>query len=315
MIPAQIGFGQVKDIYDNEGGDRIKVFIAGEDNFKQTDGGKKDVKPDDESLWKDAIPFMPKFFHVKPKVGEWVFIVSSQNTNYYMGPIIAQKDDMYFCGDGEYDKFLTGGLSQKNSYNEVVEPNAEGTYTVSKPYGFGKDDEISLDGRKNASVTLRDNDAILSSGVRKFTPNNEHPFSINQDGDQAFIDLKYEDDKDSTEYGYKSTATINADKIFLIGNKTRYDKWDPNIKLINKNGDILEKDKTDDSDHVDEIYNATSPLPYGDKLVEFLELFRDAFKEHVHWLKTPMLKDESANVVKLLDYDLGSLLSDNVKIN
>ena len=292
-----IRYAKVLSTKDVEGGDRLMVYVTPENSMLST------------GMW--AFPLLPKILYVKPKVGEWVLILSSSNMNYYIGPVIAQKTDMNFCGDGIYDKFIPGG--------EAV-PEA----TDDKWDGFAKDSEVGIEGRKNSSIIVRDNDVLLSSGLRKATPNKDSDgvsFSVNNDGDESFIDLKYDEEKNIDEgdiNNFRSTATVHADKIFLVGKTSNYDKWNPSVKFINnKTGDILGREKIGNGmcDNMDELNNATSPLAYGDKLVEFLELFRDAFKEHVHWLKTPILADESSSVMKLLNYNLDKLLSNNVKIN
>ena len=290
-----VRFGTVTSTRDIEGGDRVMVQI----------------KTDEKEEW--AFPLLPKMLYIKPKVGEEVFILSSSNNNFYVGPIIAQKKfDIENCSAGTYSKFIVGG--------EVI-PDAESNNWN----GFAKDDEIAIEGRKHSSIILRDNDVILSSGLRNTVDSNDEikdsRFKVNDRGDESFIDLKYDEEKvidEEDTNDFRSTATIHADKIFLVGKNSKYDRWDPSVRFVNaKTGEILGREQEGNTvcDNMADLNEATSPLPYGDKLIEFLDLFREAFREHVHRLKTPLLENEKASVRKLLDYDLNKLLSDNVKIN
>ena len=65
---------------------------------------------------------------------------------------------------------------------------------------------------------------------------------------------------------------------------------------------------------MDEIIEKAHKLPYGDVLVEFLNLFRDAFLKHTHNFPTmPTCPDP--NVVNLSLFDTNEILSKNIRIN
>ena len=80
--------GTVLDIYDEQGGDRIKVALEPVDNFKSS---KEEID--------FAIPALPKFLHVKPKIDEKVLIITEDPNNpdtqrYYIGPLISQENKL-----------------------------------------------------------------------------------------------------------------------------------------------------------------------------------------------------------------------------
>ena len=60
--------GRVIDLHDEQGGDRIKVALEPVDNFKS---GKEEIDY--------AIPCIPKFLHIKPKLNEQVLVIVSQD--------------------------------------------------------------------------------------------------------------------------------------------------------------------------------------------------------------------------------------------
>jgi hypothetical protein len=70
-------------------------------------------------------------------------------------------------------------------------------------------------------------------------------------------------------------------------------------------------------EEIQKIINEAHPLVFGDRLNEFLSVFINAFTNHVH--AYPGLKPQDLSGVndidKLLEYDLKSLLSKNIKIN
>ena len=69
---------------------------------------------------------------------------------------------------------------------------------------------------------------------------------------------------------------------------------------------------------MEKVINSAYKLPYGEKLVEFLKVFVDAFMNHTHDFAmlppnsfyTASLATESAEML-----DNGKLLSDTVRIN
>ena len=130
----------------------------------------------------------------------------------------------------------------------------------------------------------------------------------------AFISLKYYPKNDYELDGFKSTATIVADKINLIGTHTT----DPATKEIpvteNKDTDAEEKDNLISDSAMKELINKAHQIPYGDTLIEFLDILRTAFAKHVHPFPT-MAPCNDDNMKAVAGYDLEGILSDNVRIN
>ena len=62
--------GRVIDLHDEQGGDRIKVALEPVDNFKSS------VEEIDY-----AIPCLPKFLHIKPKLEERVLVITEDPSN------------------------------------------------------------------------------------------------------------------------------------------------------------------------------------------------------------------------------------------
>ena len=255
--------GEVVDINDPNGGDRIKVRLLPEDK-------RKDIE---EIPF--AFPLLPKQLHVKPKVGEAVMVICAVDTlqtsqRYYIGPIISQPQDMY------YDDYELGATSLLK--RGLAKPKKTIEYNTSATGSLAKDDEIAIYSRQNSDVILSNNDVRIRCGSRLLDP-----IIGNQTGDNitfnksnpSFIKLKYHEsgieNKLQPNTVSHSTATIVADEVNILTHKNLNDEFkmcDPNEQI-----DDAEMAKIVDKAHV---------LPYGDVLVDFLMGFLQMFKSHTH---------------------------------
>lgn len=95
-----------------------------------------------------------------------------------------------------------------------------------------------------------------------------------------------------------STSVLASDKIFLISHLN-------NEFNVRKQPDLIS-----DEDFVSMSENA-HPIPYGDRLVEFLDLFRKVMVNHVHPYDGMKTVPEEM-VLKLLNFDLQKILNKNV---
>ena len=101
-----------------------------------------------------------------------------------------------------------------------------------------------------------------------------------------------------------------ADSINLISPKS----VTPSIQPIsNVDTDNLNKSLIDD-ETMQTIIDKCHCLPYGDVLVEFLNLFRTAFIEHTHPWPTAKPCDDWSKL-KLTNFTLDNILSKNIRIN
>lgn len=278
---------KVLSVDDENGGDRIKVRILPEDN-------KLTLKQ-----LPDCIPFIPKMFFVKPKVGEAVIVItldkSSYSQRFYIGPIISQLNHM------EYDSYDISALSLFQSpyigpgVSENLKPKTKGCYP--------KDEDVAIMGRKYSDIILTDDDLKIRVGVRN--QNNANPEDIEfNDKNGAFIKLKYfEDEQHADNDNYNSVATVVADKVLLLGNSPK----DGNVVIADRN-DLITDEK------IKELIEKTHELPYGDKLAEFLIMFKNAFINHVHPFPTmpPCYTEEIKN---LNNYNIDEILSNSIRIN
>lgn len=310
---------QVRSVDDEQGCDRIKVRMVQSDY----------TKSDEELPY--AIPLLPKMLHVKPKVGELVLVLNAIANNgdserYYIGPIISQETHM----EDERNPNQAMSMFRGDSLTPEENPNND----ISKAYGaLSNPFDINIIGRRGAELQLKQNEARLKAGVRLSRPDNRRDIYFNSK-DPAYLKLKYHEresekigGKSVGDNGYKSTATVVADKIFLLGNTGsggmgKDDTFDTrNVKLPAKTG-INGKDGADDLITDAELNRALRDahrLPFGDALVSYLKTLTTAFMTHTH--PYPMVvpvPDETYTELldkKLKMLDAEGMLSDNVRIN
>ena len=190
-------YGKVTNVDDPHGGGRIQVRTV-YDNIR---GENKELP------W--YIPLLPKMLHVRPKVGELVLVISMAAGNFdepsfYVGPLISQEDKL-FREDAD------GALSITSTGYIGWEENPRGKKGV-QPTLYPNTADIAIEGRKDTGIQLKDEEVRVKAGVKVVDERGPR----NNTSNPAFISLKYYPKNDVFKEGYKSTATIVADKINLI---------------------------------------------------------------------------------------------------
>lgn len=283
-----VKFCNVISIDDNTDADRIKVRLLPEDMSKSID--EIDY----------AFPLLPKMFHVKPKVGEAVLILLAVNNDgnsqrYYIGPVISQDHRIY------KDPFFMGGDSfLRGSYKKFdVAPRMNPEINGLLP----NDEDIVIRGRKNADIQITDDDIRIKAGVKLVGDVNKYDMTFNIKN-PSYAKFKYHERGLSD--GTMSTATIVADKISLLSNNS------PNyFKLTDREHLITDEE-------LNNVLMNSYRLPYGEKLIEFLNVFVTAFINHTH--NFPMMPPNPHDTAGLLSkktemLDNLTMLSDTVRIN
>lgn len=286
-MASAVRISKVVSVDDNQDGDRIKVKLFPEDN---------DIGTIDGLVY--AYPLLPKMLHLKPKVGEAVFIITANSENgnsqrYYIGPLISQPTHL------EYESYYMDSTSMlKNSYTA---PDPAPSMNPQTKGAFMGPNDVGLEGRKNTGLQLTDNDVRVKAGV-KITGNDRRDVIFNSKN-PSYLKLKYYDREQSAGgRQYNSTATLVADQINLIGTNSK--------DYFN----VTDREELISDEDMKKIIEKAHKLPYGDVLIEFLSMFRQAFLKHVHPFPTlpPSLDAIGENVRA---YDLQKILSETVKIN
>ena len=292
-----VRYGKVISIDDENGSDAISVRLFPEDNDEN-----------DTLVRATAFPLMPKMLHIKPRVGEGVLILYSTWTDgnsqrYYIGPVISQPHKMYF------DPWFMGGDSYQRGAPKAMDPNP---YNDENAEGaFPEDDDVSLIGRKNCDIQIKEDDIRLRAGVKLVDDKSYYKIRFNRK-DPAFIKLKYHETPLAENVA--STATIVADKINLFSNSSTEFPIEENSD--GEHG-LSKKELITDEKLAKALEDAYS-LPYGEKLVELLKTMIDVFCKHTHdYISLPpnaafITEIETAAKEPLEDR---KLLSNTVKFN
>ena len=291
----EVRFATVIDNKDETGGRRIKVkMLSREDSITGP---------------VYAFPLLPKILHIMPKVGETVLIVSQDLTKpstqrYYIGPIISQPQNFYNESRLTSARLLQGSRVGPD-VNLEYEGWNEGDKVKYKIKGTQPDlEDVAILGRADSDVILKDNELDIRCGVKDSNPYDKTDFEFNK-SHPAFIKLQHEPDNTKSDSNqFESAVSIVADKINLIGTDSR-EKYD-----------IADKDNNNllNEDQIKKFIAKAHQVPYGDVLIEFLDLFRNAFLTHQHkWAQMPPVV--YGPVDELSKYQLNTMLSDTVRIN
>lgn len=284
-----VSIGRVVSIDDPNDGWRIKARVLPADQYK-TDNNID-----------YAFPLLPKIFHVLPKVGEAVLILTADDDlrgqRYYLGPVTSQPQTLNMS-DYMLDatSLLKGGV--KAPYKSLVNaPDTKGSYP--------EDDEIGVLGRLNSDIIISDNDVRLRSGARVVNGIKDIKFNH---ANPAFVKLRYyPTGLISSGETVDSSVVVAAQDINLISTA-----GDPLFDLYDREEGVSE-------DTMKEILSKAHRLPYGDVLVDFLTMFLRMFYSHTHkYHNLPPCPDSESSKFRT-KYPLNSfgekILSKHVRIN
>jgi len=263
-------YGQVESIRDPDGMGRIKVRIKGSINAGGDDGLTTDELP-------DAFPLLPKHLSAIPKEGELVWVFVSHKTKQhvdrlYIGPIISQLNKLN--NDGGYASPLRPfSFAQLGASRPVTSIKTNDTVIPELKGVFPDPEDISIQGRYNTDVTQKYDEVVIRAG--KFEPYNGNEFKIKFNATtQAYIQIKngVVISKPESETVEKGTVTnIVANKINLLTHKD----GSPRFNLTNQDNLISEEELV-------KILDEAHQIPFGDVLLEYLKLLKQAIFSHVH---------------------------------
>ena len=280
---------EVLSVIDDKGGLRIKVRIHPDDSDCET--------IDDLPF---CYPLLPKHFHINPKVGEMVLVITSvlgltKGRRWFIGPIISQQYNL------NYDPFnfsaksiLDKGKMATPLPRPDLNPDNEGSYPDRE--------DIAIQGRQNADLILKDNEVRLRCGFKREPVGKpENTLLFNRE-DLSYIQMKYKKLKDHKGKDFASSINIVADRINLLS----HDSKTP-FTLNDRKSLITDEELV-------KILEKAHPLPYGDELIEFLKQLIEVIRTHTH----PFAMDPpcfTTPQIDVLNTNLDEMLSNSVRIN
>lgn len=266
-----IKFAEVISTYDPLDGGRIKA---------KTDSDKRKEEADIPY----AFPLLPKQLQVIPKKGECVMILvpntdRADSKRFYLGPIISQVQDF---SKGEYVNGLGIATSMiMNADEETISHQARKGISNFKEVtngAFPNNEDIAIVGRESEDIILKDDEIDIRCGIRveangKNDKDMVGKIIFNKEGNPTYIQLRH--DENGLFEDVKSVANIVADKINLISHKNERN-------LEQGKFDLKDQDELIIKDKLKNILEELHQVPYGDKVVEALELITQAILTHVH---------------------------------
>lgn len=263
-----IDIGKVVDNVDPEGMGRIRVVIKGPSNL----GGDDTVSKEKNLVY--AFPMIPKFFGSTPKIGEAVLLMSfnlneKQIDRLYIGPIISQSNQI------EFDPYDYSAISPFSFKFKEPGPSVNGISAIKGV--FPEPEDVAIQGRNNTDIIQKDNEVVIRAGkFVKTNPDKNNPFSFSfNNKTPAYIQikndviLKKKDDKIPEERG--TVTNIVSSKINLLTHKD-------NTQIYH----ITDQDGPISDEELLKILETAHQLPYGDIMIEYMDLLEEVVLNHVH---------------------------------
>jgi len=275
-ITKTIYYGEVISIDDPTDGGRIKVKIPDLDNK---------IADVNDIPW--AYPFIPKFFHSYPQVGEYVRILIEnikypQRSRYWTGSVISQPQKIGF--DSKFTALSTtnmGHLSPEKAPSSY--PDAEGVFPTKT--------DIAIVGKVNTDIILKINEVHLRAGKHE----NDNILKLNTKN-PAQLSLIYEKNDETNQYD--SSSILMSDKIAIISHSGK-----PKFKSAK----LTQEDRK-------YIFENGHPMVRGDVLVEIIKIFRNALINHIHGYSN-LPADKTSIIKDLENLNLEAILQKNIIIN
>ena len=292
--------------YKHSQGEKVLHMAVVESNSDVADANRIKVRikgVDDHILntsdLADCFPLMQKFLHVVPKVGETVWIITPDLKNLfidrlYIGPIISQPQQLEKDGHvGNATAGLSGGFMKLKPAPSTI-PENKGVYPNTE--------DIAIQGRNNADIIFKNAEVLIRAGKFLVKDKVGGIPKFNKDN-PSYIQIKSQ-----VPYNDKTVSVTNivSDKINLL----THEEGSPRFSLGDQDSMISEKELA-------RILDQAHPLVFGDLLIEYLNLFKEAMINHVHPYDGMKPEDLAGHVKikKFLEYDVTKIISKNIKIN
>ena len=246
-----------------------------------------------------ALPLLPEFIHIRPRVGEMVYIFIENpddvtSPRFWLGPVINSQLKLNFQSYEESAKIY--------EYNTGV-VNKTITDEVYNNLAFPGEFDISIQGREDSDLVLKSRELILSAGKFEqgtFKKNVSSPCNVQlKQFSNSIVDKKDKIDK----YSQANITSTNVNLYSSIG------------KFRNK--ETKDYEKNDFLEIFGELSDSLHPLPFGDELIKLLDIIIRLLLSHIHTPQKPLLSNELSKLLQeyTIDGKLQDIISKFVRIN
>lgn len=284
----------VVNISDPLDQNRIVARIINLDESGNIKGGRDREVPDDKLPF--CTPMLPEHFHVRPLVGEMVFIFlenPSDNSapRYWIGPIISSKFKLKFQDYKESVKIFDYTAFNVNETTQTKPKVAT---------AFPDQADIAIQGRGDADLILRQREAYLVAGKFKLST-----FDVNTET-PSYLQLKQFDNVTAGPLKAYSQANLQSTNINIFSPIGKF-----------RNSDLASFEKNEDLKSLGDFAGSLHPTVFGDELIKLLDLIIKVLLTHIHTSQNPMLPIPESKQLQeyTVDGALQNLISKYIRIN
>lgn len=302
----------VRNIDDFAAQNRIKVeIVALDENGQIVPGKDKDTPVDKLPI---CIPLIPEFIHVRPQVGECVWIIAENPSDlssprFFIGPVITSQQKLqYQSYEDSVSIFNMNTFAQPNVTNPTLQKSLKASAV------FPQQTEISVQGRDDADVTFSPREINIRVGKFKkntLDSNVDAPCRIQFkmfDTSQVTTGIRAIDLIAASQFKSFSQTNMTSTNINIFSPEGKFKKMDSNDPEFKNNprlkdfGDVAQK---------------LHPTVFGDELITLLKLILSYLTNHIHTPQKPALPNPTSQELEpyLTGNKLQDLVSNVVRIN
>lgn len=304
----------VRSIDDNANQNRIQAEIVNLDVGGRIIPGKdRDIPLSNLPI---CLPWESEFLHVRPKVGECVWVIAENPTDltsprFWKGPVITSSIKLPFQA---YEESVN--IFNVTSYNKGGIYGAPTLQTqIKQATVLPSQSEIALQGREDADVVLRPREIEIRVGKFKINSvselNTETPCRIQlkqYDTNPNTTGIRNVDNTLNENFLPYSQLNIQATNINFISNEGKFREY--NAKTAENNYNPRLKDYGTQAPRL-------HPVVFGDELMDLLKILIQFLLNHIHTPQNPPLTN---NLSEQLEQYINSgkmqdLVSNHIRVN
>lgn len=303
----------VRNIDDFAAQNRIKVeIVALDENGRTVPGKDKDTPIDKLPI---CIPLIPEFLHVRPQVGECVWVIAENPSDlssprFWIGPVITAQPKLQFQSYEDSISIF--------DINTFAQPNVTNNPTLQKSLKassvFPQQTEISVQGRDDADITFSPREINIRVGKFKKNTldiNSEAPCRIQFkmfDTPPITTGIRAIDAIAAAQFKPFSQANWTSTNINIFSPEGKFRKIESNDPEFTNNPRLKD---------YGEIAQTLHPSVFGDELIKLLRLILAYLVNHIHTPQKPPLTNPTSKELEpyLSGNKLSELVSNVVRIN
>lgn len=303
----------VRSIDDFAGQNRLKAEIVSiSENGIISPGKDKDTPVDKLPI---CIPIQPEFLHVRPQVGECVWVMAENPSDlasprFWWGPLITNQVKLPFQSyEDSVSIFDLNTFAKPNIASNPTSQNNIKAISV-----FPQQTDIAVQGRQDADITFSTREINLRAGKFKkdtLEINTTTPCSIQMkqvDVTQVSTGIIAIDKLAASSFKPFSQNNITSTNINIFSPEGKFKKVDPNDKEYDSNPRLKD---------YGEIAQRLHPAVFGDELIILLKLILQYLTNHIHTPQMPALPNPTSEELEpyLTGGKLLDLVSNTIRIN